>query len=205
MKTMLENIVELMERFVVAHEKIAKAIENCTNCNRVDDQPVPKKGDNDATHLSEVFTNAEEKIAEGNEHFLEQEKVRENVKSYDQMDLVQLKEICADRGIEVPKGTRKTTLVKNLNAYDTGENVPEKKAVTPPPLPEVDPFAEETTLPPPELTIKDVRYILQKLMAKKGPNAVIRIIKKHASVEQVNEVPKEKYDAVFKTAQKELN
>ena len=94
---MVEKLINLLERFVVAFEKIADGQQNGCKCDSeiivCKNDPIVQKEINDIPRDYEGI----ERQPDGREVLLK---------------------LCKERGIKVPSGTRTKTLVKMLNEHD---------------------------------------------------------------------------------------
>ena len=182
-------MMELLERFVVAIESIAnsfsvvKRAEECCPCDTVvgetSDTPEPAVKETEAESAGLDYPRNGDRDA--------------------------WLELCAKRGIDVPKGTKTATLLKKVKAWDAAHmreaEVNAKTVVEK----EVDPFAPsgfgstaEVKVPP--VTMKMVLAALQPIQKGKGNAAVIDILSRVGGVDKLIDLPEGKYAAVYEEA-----
>ena len=201
---MIEKLINLFERFVVAVEDIADTLAR-----------------QEIVHASPTVAAPAETTEPAKP-------------DYETMDRDTLVALCEQRDIEVPPRTRTETLVKKLNSWDAvqaatpptepapeenldhleGENVDVEgdggndafpPDTEPDPEPEADPFGQDEPeeAPAAELTHEAVLQALQdyrKNVADKGGDgikAVTNLISTHAGVTLVREIPAEKRKAIL--------
>lgn len=136
--------------------------------------------------------------------------------------------MCKDRFIDVPKGTKTPTLIKQVKAWDAAhagdaaqsagdgaiENPPQAStdslgSENAGASAEVDPFGQDNEpdpfgtrgAPEPEpITLDTVRAALQVVQKERGNPAVVEILLNAAGVERIKDLTEDKYDAVLKAA-----
>lgn len=209
---MLERLIGLFERLVVAQERQAAAAEHFAGGMTVGDTAPAQEPDR-------VYT--QELVPSGN---------ATSAIDYDalaaqgEIGRAALLGMCNDRGIEVPPRTKTPTLVKGLQAWDLAHPngvAPQAQEQAPPEEPAndpfavaapeeatnvVDPFAEDTapTQEPAKVyTLEQVRGALQKKMQDTaaaggdGTQAVVDALKTAANVARLKDLPEDKYPALM--------
>ena len=118
-------------------------------------------------------------------------------------DYEALKNLCAERGIEVPPRTKTTTLIKQLSTWDAVQAAKPAPAMveavgvaaSPQEIAavadkEADPFVEEAPAPPAARTFEETLVVLQALMKVRGNAYVSAMIKKHTGFDAYKDVKK---------------
>jgi len=208
---MIEKIMELLERFVVAAEKNAESAVLFVECyaarTTVMEHPLPICEDCKRT-------------GEEEEHLVKLDPVSGDPVHYDPADLDGLKKLCAERGIEVPPRTRATTMISKLETWDLQNPV----------LPVVEQAGDETTAfdgtehtpsavtevagspfpveedETPQITRADCLIALQDLSAADGHDntRVHAVLNTVAGVTKLADVPVEKFAELLAATNKEL-
>jgi len=208
---MIERIFELMERLVFAAELLAKAVAEAGE---------PSLRAKTAT-LTPTGEDLEKEPARG---------ALGTGINYD--DIVArgaagrnaLLQMCHERNIEVPPRTRTDTLVKQLKAWDLAnpdgpaEELENTKTLdsgkgihddsdpfgekTSGEIVDSDPFGLDLPVETALLTIEELRGALQKLMASKGKDAVIKILAEVGGVAKLKDLPEDKFSAVMEAIAK---
>ncbi len=191
---MIEKLMNLFERFVVAIEDIADTLAR----QEITGHPMMA-----GTPAQTVSESVEESISDKPD--------------YASMNRETLVALCEQRNIEVPKGTKTTTLVKKLKSWDAVQTSTLKaeteKEDLGPAFPseveeEANPFEQSESEAAEELTHEVMFAALQdyyKAVAEKGGNgieAVTELIRTHAGVTLVREIPADKRKAVYDAIQK---
>lgn len=213
-------MAELLERFVVAFEKIAAALSGgdrggCA-CAKVGDV-LPDGG----VVVEQLMPPAVIVPVGPEKMVLPEAPNYKGVTDYDT-----LRRLCQERKIAVPPRTKSTTLVKWLQQDDLAKGTgaapqaavappvvaapvvhtdPAPVAVATPPPAEVDPFVEPPLTPVnKEITLEDVIDVAKKLKDTKGLDAVKRVVIEYGGVALIQNIPKDKLAVVYAAAQKEL-
>lgn len=169
----MQQLMDLLERFVVSQEQIAAAYANTKSyggekCERKE-EPDPKKIEDTAepNPQDEGYPNAADRDA--------------------------WVTLCELRGIDVPPRTRTTTLVKLVKEHDS-----DTEKVEAPVIVDEDPFNTETEEP--EVTRELVFSALQKVQKEQGNPKVFELLEK-VGAKHFKDVPEEKYAALYKEIQ----
>ena len=179
-KTMIEKLLELLERFVVSQEMIAKAFGRTT-------APGPNKG-------QPLDDQLEEKTPPTSTYPTED-------------DRDAWLELCKERNIEVPSRTKTTTLIKKVKEFDEADpSGVDSGPEGPTDDKEEDPFdtGSDDQSSDEKVTLDQVREALQKIQASSGNPAVIAILKDPGGVDKLKDLLEEKYAAVLKAATPEI-
>lgn len=210
---MLERLIRLFERLVVAQERQAAAAEHFAGGMTVADTAPAQEPD-------KVYT--QETLLPGNATAAAID--YEALAAQGEIGRAALLGMCNDRGIEVPPRTKTPTLVKGLQAWDLAHPngvAPQAQEQAPPEEPAndpfavaapeeatnvVDPFAEDTAptpAPAKVYTLEQVRGALQKKMQDTaaaggdGTQAVVDALKTAANVARLKDLPEDKYPALM--------
>lgn len=212
---MLERLIGLFERLVVAQERQAAAAEQFAGGMTVGASA------NVRMTATEVLT-AQETLLPENAPAAAID--YEALAAQGEIGRAALLGMCNDRGIEVPPRTKTPTLVKGLQAWDLAHPngvAPQSQEQAPPEQPAndpftvaapdeapnaVDPFAEDTAptqAPAKVYTLEQVRGALQKKMQDTvaaggdGTQAVVDALKTAANVTRLKDLPEDKYPALM--------
>lgn len=202
---MIEKVLSLLERFVAAHEEIAKAYQgamilasNPAHAVDLDPGRTDCCGDNPCAGKTVVdgSTAPSEPV------------IGETPVDYSTWERDALLSECEKRGIEVPPRTRTTTMISQLEEFDAGwrPNTQTEPAPTQE-EPVADPFATPQESPEQLAdkfpSVEEARVVLRRLMAHhEGDSArVTELIKKHAGVEKIAMVPASKFQAIMDEAE----
>ncbi|MDA8113550.1 MAG: hypothetical protein M0Z43_02325 [Acidithiobacillus sp.] len=210
-------MLELLERFVAAFEKIAVALsgDEQHGCKCVGPQVGSVMPDGGV--VVEQLTAAPPAPAVAQTAAAPEVPNYKGVTDYDT-----LRRLCQERKITVPPRTKSTTLVKWLQQDDLAKAAPVTPAPTPPiaaapvvrtdPAPiatpaspvEADPFREPPPAPAKEITREDVIEVFTKLKEAKGLDLCKRVVIEHGGVALIKDIPKDKLAVVYAAVQKEL-
>jgi hypothetical protein len=203
---MLERLIGLFERLVVAQERQAAAAEHFAGGMTVADTAPAQEPDRVYTQELVISGNATAAAID-----------YEALAAQGEIGRAALLGMCNDRGIEVPPRTKTPTLVKGLQTWDlahpNGVTATPAQEEAPPEQPdndpfavaapnEVDPFADDTAStqePAKVYTLEEVRGALQKKMQDTvaaggdGTQAVVDALKKAANVARLKDLPEDKY------------
>ena len=211
-------MVQLLERFIVAFEKIAAALSGPQQhgCGGARSNTLPDGG-----VVVEQLTAAPPTATPIAQTAAAPAEVP-NYKGVTDYDT--LRRLCQDRKIAVPPRTKTTTLVKWLQQDDLAKATPAAASAAPPvvaapvvhtdpppvvvaqpPTPvEADPFQEPPPAPAKEITLEDVIEIVTRLKGAKGLEACKRVVIEYGGATLIKDIPKDKFATVYAAAQKEL-
>jgi hypothetical protein len=202
MKTMIEKLLSLLDRYVTAYEKQVES--SCGGCACPADEPASEIAGKTVVEGSTAPQAPEPQL-----HGLA------DTKAFADMTRDELVSCCEARGLTVPKGTRTKTLVQKLEEFKT-PSVPAPSAPLEPdvtfPTPAETPVPDSSAAAPAEApaeapatdglpSLDETRAVLRALMDATDSDTVCQLIKAQAGTEKIKMVPPSQFPAIIAAAQ----
>lgn len=199
---MFEKLIDLLTRFVVAHERLAASqealLQNCAcTAAPVTEEPAPTHAPDPAADPADP---AGETSPSGWNPFMSELQSRYGADKLATMDA-----LIAEKGLELK--ARATGAEKHQALLDWANTKKDElaDALTEPEAPAAEPATEPVTEATPAVTIDDIRALAQKCMAAKiAPARVQDLLEQHGGSRRLPEVAEDKFGAVYTALKQEL-